>query len=208
MTPSCARACSSGGSWPARTPSIVASHAASHRRSTYAAFFEAKALEQQQRHLRHQDTAYNLEPNLKESPGGMRDLQTILWIASAAGLGETWRELAAHGLMTAGRGARDSLRHERLLDDLRIRLHYLTGRREDRLVFDVQTALARELGFADTADAPRLRAIDAALLPRGEVDSPAQRHPAAEPARAAIPGGSQRACRSTRSFRRSTSCST
>ncbi|HSS69444.1 MAG TPA: [protein-PII] uridylyltransferase [Casimicrobiaceae bacterium] len=113
-------------------------------------FFEAKALEQQQRHLRHQDTAYNLEPNLKESPGGIRDLQTILWIASAAGLGETWRALAAHGLMTVAE-AREILRQERLLEDLRIRLHYLTGRREDRLVFDVQTALARELGLADTA---------------------------------------------------------
>jgi len=113
-------------------------------------FFEAKALEQQQRHLRHQDTAYNLEPNLKESPGGIRDLQTILWIASAAGLGDTWRALAVHGLMTAAE-AREILRQERLLEDLRVRLHYLTGRREDRLVFDVQTALARELGLADTA---------------------------------------------------------
>jgi [protein-PII] uridylyltransferase len=113
------------------------------------AFYEAKALEQQQRHLRYQDTAYNLEPNLKESPGGRRDLQTILWIALAAGLGRSWRELAAHDLMTPAE-ARELARHERLIDDLRIRLHYLAGRREDRLVFDVQTALARELGFADT----------------------------------------------------------
>ena len=112
-------------------------------------FFEAKMLEQQQRHLRHQDAVYNLEPNLKESPGGIRDLQTILWIARAAGLGHTWRDLAAHGLMTSTE-AREILRHERFLDDLRARLHYLTGRREDRLVFDVQTALARELGLSDT----------------------------------------------------------
>ena len=112
-------------------------------------FYEAKALEQQQRHLRHQDTAYNLEPNLKESPGGRRDLQTILWIARAARLGHSWRELAAHGLMTPAE-ARDLARHERLIDDLRIRLHYLARRREDRLVFDVQSALARELGLKDT----------------------------------------------------------
>jgi [protein-PII] uridylyltransferase len=112
-------------------------------------FYEAKALEQQQRHLRHQDTAYNLEPNLKESPGGRRDLQTILWIARAAGFGRKWREIAAHGLMTPAE-ARELARNERLIDDLRIRLHYLTGRREDRLVFDVQAALARELGLADT----------------------------------------------------------
>jgi [protein-PII] uridylyltransferase len=115
------------------------------------AFYEAKTLEQQQRHLRYQDTAYNLEPNLKESPGGIRDLQTILWIARAAHLGRRWGELAARGLMTPAE-AREIVRHERLLDDLRARLHYLAGRREDRLVFDVQTALARELGLADTPD--------------------------------------------------------
>jgi len=112
-------------------------------------FYEAKALEQQQRHLRYQDTAYNLEPNLKESPGGLRDLQTILWIARAAGLGHTWRELARHELMTVHE-ARELARHERLINELRIRLHYLAGRCEDRLVFDVQTALAREMGLADT----------------------------------------------------------
>jgi len=113
------------------------------------AFFEAKALEQQQRHLRYQDTAYNLEPNVKESPGGLRDLQTIIWIARAAGLGHSWRALATAGLMTASE-AREVTRHERLIDDLRIRLHYLADRREDRLVFDVQTALARQLGLTDT----------------------------------------------------------
>ncbi|HWZ72957.1 MAG TPA: [protein-PII] uridylyltransferase [Casimicrobiaceae bacterium] len=113
------------------------------------AFFEAKALEQQQRHLRYQDTAYNLEPNVKESPGGLRDLQTIIWIARAAGLGHSWRSLATHGLMTVSE-AREVTRHERLIDDLRIRLHYLADRREDRLVFDVQTELAQQLGFRDT----------------------------------------------------------
>jgi [protein-PII] uridylyltransferase len=115
------------------------------------AFYEAKALEQQQRHLRYQDTAYNLEPNVKESPGGLRDLQTIVWIARAAGLGRSWHDFAARGLMT-GPEAREVVRQERLLCDLRIRLHYLAGRREDRLVFDVQTALARDFGLADTAE--------------------------------------------------------
>jgi len=114
-------------------------------------FYDAKLLEQQQRHLRHQDTAYNLEPNVKESPGGMRDLQTILWIARAAGLGRSWHELARRGLMTV-QEAREIARHERLIEELRIRLHHLSGRREDRLVFDVQSALAREMGFADTPD--------------------------------------------------------
>src|SRR5262249_56833163 len=105
------------------------------------AFYAAKVLEQQQRHLKYHDAAYNLEPNVKESPGGLRDLQTVLWIARAAGLGRSWRELAKVGLMTV-QEAREIARHERLIDELRIRLHHLSGRREDRLVFDVQSALA------------------------------------------------------------------
>ena len=113
-------------------------------------FYEAKVLEQQQRHLKYHDTAYNLEPNVKESPGGLRDLQTVLWIARAAGLGRTWRELAQAGLMTM-QEARTVSRQERLIGALRVRLHYLASRREDRLVFDQQNALAHELGLADTA---------------------------------------------------------
>jgi len=113
------------------------------------AFYDAKVLEQQQRHLKHQDAIYNLEPNVKESPGGLRDLSSVLWIARAAGFGSSWRELARNGLMTQGE-ARAVTRQERLIGGLRIRLHYLLGRREDRLVFDAQNALAAELGFTDT----------------------------------------------------------
>ena len=113
------------------------------------AFWEAKTLEQQQRHLKHHDAAYNLEPNVKESPGGLRDLQTVLWIARAAGLGRTWKELAGHGLITASE-ARAVSRQERFIGGLRARLHFLANRREDRLVFDLQTALAGQLGLADT----------------------------------------------------------
>jgi [protein-PII] uridylyltransferase len=112
-------------------------------------FYEEKTLEQQQRHLKYHDTAYNLEPNLKESPGGLRDLQTVLWIARAAGLGRSWRDLAKAGLITM-QEARTVSRQERFIGALRIRLHYLAGRREDRLVFDLQNALALELGLADT----------------------------------------------------------
>jgi [protein-PII] uridylyltransferase len=113
------------------------------------AFYDAKAIEQQQRHLRHHDAAYNLEPNVKESPGGLRDLQTVIWIARAANVGRTWRELADDGLITPTE-ARAVARQERTIADLRVRLHYLAGRREDRLVFDLQGALAAELGFVDT----------------------------------------------------------
>jgi [protein-PII] uridylyltransferase len=113
------------------------------------AFYAAKALEQQQRHLKYQDAIYNLEPNVKESPGGLRDLQTVLWISRAAGLGRSWRELARNGLMTTGE-ARAVSRQERLIGAMRVRLHYLLGRREDRLVFDAQGALAAQLGLVDT----------------------------------------------------------
>ncbi len=112
-------------------------------------FYAAKALEQQQRHLKYHDATYNLEPNVKESPGGLRDLQTVLWIACAARLGRSWQELARNGLMTVAE-ARSAARQERVIAALRVRLHYLAGRREDRLVFDEQTALAHELGLADT----------------------------------------------------------
>jgi [protein-PII] uridylyltransferase len=115
------------------------------------AFYAAKVLEQQQRHLKYDDAIYNLEPNVKESPGGLRDLQTVLWIATAAGLGRSWRELAHNGLMTMAE-ARSASRQERTIAALRVRLHYLAGRREDRLVFDLQTALAHELGLADTPE--------------------------------------------------------
>jgi len=113
------------------------------------AFFDAKRIEQQQRYNRSNNTAFNLEPNIKECPGGLRDLQTILWISRAAGLGGRWDDLAAEHLITHNE-ARQIKREELFLRSLRVRLHYLAGRREDRLLFDFQTAMAIELGFADT----------------------------------------------------------
>src|SRR5688572_8195881 len=120
-----------------------------------ASFFKAKKLEQEQRHAKHQDSPYALEPNLKEAPGGLRDMQVIQWIARAAGMtagaGRAWKDLVAHGLIERDE-ARRLARHETAFQDLRIRLHYLAGRREDRIVFDFQNALARQYGDEDSGE--------------------------------------------------------
>ena len=126
-----------------------------HKAVDPVAFFKAKKLEQEQRHAKHQDSPYALEPNLKEAPGGLRDLHVIQWMArgsgmTKAGTGQRWADLVAHGLIERGE-ARQLAQLESHLQDLRIRLHYLAGRREDRLVFDLQSALARQLGHKDTA---------------------------------------------------------
>ena len=110
------------------------------------AFFVAKTLEMRQRHHKFEDTPYALEPNIKESPGGLRDLQIILWVAKAAGYGRSWDELARKGLATALE-ARQIKANEALLSLIRARLHLLARRREDRLVFDLQTAVAESFGF-------------------------------------------------------------
>ena len=110
------------------------------------AFLDAKMLEQQQRHARFQETS--LEPNVKESAGGLRDLQNILWIARASGAGRSWSELAEAGLISDLEAAAIR-REERFLQALRVRLHYLAGRREDRLLFDHQSALAAQFGLHD-----------------------------------------------------------
>jgi [protein-PII] uridylyltransferase len=125
--------------------------AALGRAADPASFFKAKKLEQEQRHAKHQDSPYSLEPNLKEAPGGLRDLQVIQWIARASGIGRRWRDLVAHGVIEREE-ALQLARHEALLQDLRIRLHYLAGRREDRIVFDFQGTLAAELGCTDSPD--------------------------------------------------------
>ncbi|MCE9633769.1 MAG: nucleotidyltransferase domain-containing protein, partial [Methylophilales bacterium] len=108
------------------------------------AFFVAKQQEQANRHRRYNDTAYNLEPNVKEGPGGLRDLHSLLWIANGASLGATWNALVKNGLLSNAE-AKLIRRHETRLQNLRIHLHYLTNRREDRLLFDHQDTLARQL---------------------------------------------------------------
>ncbi|MEK8034814.1 [protein-PII] uridylyltransferase [Ideonella sp. DXS29W] len=110
------------------------------------AFLRAKSLEMRQRHVKYEDTPYSLEPNCKESPGGLRDLQVVMWVARAAGLGRTWSELANKGLITPFE-VKQLQRHEGTLKLIRARLHMVAGRREDRLVFDLQTAVAQSFGY-------------------------------------------------------------
>ena len=110
------------------------------------AFLRAKTLEMRQRHTKYEDTPYSLEPNCKESPGGLRDLQVLIWVARAAGLGRSWAELAANGIVTPFE-AKQLQRNEGVLKLIRARLHMIAGRREDRLVFDLQTAVAESFGL-------------------------------------------------------------
>jgi [protein-PII] uridylyltransferase len=132
------------------------------------AFFVAKTLELRQRHHKFEDTPYALEPNCKESPGGLRDLQVVLWVARAAGLGKTWDELARNGLATAFE-LRQIKSNEALLSLIRARLHVLAGRREDRLVFDLQTAVAESFGYVSQAP-------DGSRLPRRASESLMRRY--------------------------------
>jgi [protein-PII] uridylyltransferase len=111
-------------------------------------FFAAKLAEQRARHRRFDDTAYNLEPNLKEGPGGLRDIQMIAWVTQRHfGTRRLW-DLVEHSFLT-GKEHRALERGRRLLAELRFGLHVLAGRREDRLLFDHQRALAARLGYRD-----------------------------------------------------------
>ena len=116
------------------------------------AFFVAKTLELRQRHTKFEDTPYALEPNCKESPGGIRDLQAVLWVARAAHFGWNWAELGHNGLATAFEIAQIR-RNESLLFLVRARLHMIAKRREDRLVFDLQTPVAEAFGYTAPAKA-------------------------------------------------------
>ncbi|NBW50665.1 MAG: [protein-PII] uridylyltransferase [Betaproteobacteria bacterium] len=110
------------------------------------AFFVAKTLEMRQRHTKFEDTPYSLEPNCKESPGGLRDLQVILWVAKAAGYGDNWADLARGGLATEFE-VKQIERNEALLLLIRAKLHFIAKRREDRLIFDLQNAVAESFGY-------------------------------------------------------------
>lgn len=113
-----------------------------------AAFYRLKRQEMQQRHRAFQNTPYALEPNCKESPGGLRDLQLLGWLAHAAGVGRDWAEIAQSGLLTEAE--KKAIERVTLaLMRLRIELHLLTDRAEDTLRFDLQPQLAQVYGFSD-----------------------------------------------------------
>ncbi len=112
------------------------------------AFFDGKRDELRQRHARYNDTAYNLEPNLKEGPGGLRDLHTLAWMAKRLYGVPAVCDLQPIGLLGADE-AHTLSREYWALARLRIGLHLTAGRREERLLFEYQTALAKRLGLRD-----------------------------------------------------------
>jgi [protein-PII] uridylyltransferase len=113
-------------------------------------FFEAKLKEQVERHLKANDTAYNLEPNVKTGPGGLRDIQTIGWVAKRHFGAESLDGLARRGFITASE-LRRLKQAQSFLWKVRFGLHIVTGRREDRLLFDHQLKLAQTFGYEDAS---------------------------------------------------------
>ncbi len=115
-----------------------------------AEFFQAKTEEQRARHSRYHDTAYNLEPNVKGSPGGLRDIQMITWLARRHLGAKSLAELVQHNFLTEGQ-LRILTSGQAFLWRIRFGLHLLTGRREDRLLFDHQVKLSKMFGYEDAS---------------------------------------------------------
>ena len=117
-----------------------------------SAFFAAKCEEQRRRHARFGDTSDNLEPNLKDGPGGLRDLHVLGWLAL-----RSFGARSLDALIEGGQLGRDEAaaleRERRVLCRLRYGLHLVAGRREERLRFDYQKLLAQRLGYADDGKA-------------------------------------------------------
>ena len=110
-------------------------------------FFAVKMWEQLLRHAKYHDTAYNLEPNIKEGPGGLRDLQVITWVFKRHYNSETLRELIKYGFLPESEyNQLFSALH--VLWRIRYALHLITNSSEDRLIFDYQRDLARQFGFS------------------------------------------------------------
>ncbi|HEC16245.1 MAG TPA: [protein-PII] uridylyltransferase [Sedimenticola sp.] len=111
-------------------------------------FFAAKWEEQKQRHEKYGGTAYNLEPNVKEGPGGLRDIQMIGWVAKRHFGAKSMHDLVFEGFLTESE-YQDLMDGEAFLWKVRFALHLMNKRREDRLLFNYQLALAERFGFED-----------------------------------------------------------
>lgn len=111
-------------------------------------FFCAKMQEQTKRHQKFNDTAYNLEPNIKEGPGGLRDIQIIGWIAKRHFKAHTLKELVNYKFITAEEYNQLET-GQAFLWKIRFALHSIKNRREDRLLFDYQSVLAEKFGYQD-----------------------------------------------------------
>ena len=118
--------------------------------STGLGFVEAKLAERDERHERMGDTRYVLEPNIKEGKGGLRDLQTLFWIAKYLYRVDTMKDLQDQGVLTA-KDVRMFTRAEKFLWTVRCHLHYLADRAEERLTFNVQNDISARLAYADRA---------------------------------------------------------
>jgi len=114
-----------------------------------AAFFEAKMAEQRRRHHKFGDSAYKLEPNVKEGPGGLRDIQTVAWVAQRHLGVRRLHELVPRNFLTEDEYA-DLMEGRAWLWRVRFALHLLTGRAEERLLFEYQPELARQFGYHDS----------------------------------------------------------
>ncbi len=122
-------------------------------------FFQAKLDEQIQRNGKFNDTAYNLEPNIKESHGGLRDIQMIGWVAKRHFNADSLHDLVKENFLLEDE-LNTLLEGQHLLWRIRCSLHYLAGRREDRLLFDYQRDLADEFGFKNKEENSRNEAIE------------------------------------------------
>ncbi|HEX2759521.1 MAG TPA: [protein-PII] uridylyltransferase [Rhizomicrobium sp.] len=121
-------------------------------------FVEAKLAERKMRHSRQGESRYLVEPNVKEGKGGLRDLQTLYWIGKYLYHVDDAGDLVEHGVFTREE-YRIFQKAEAFLWNVRVHLHYLMNRAEERLSFDVQPSLAAALGYTDP-EKPR-RAVEA-----------------------------------------------
>ena len=116
-------------------------------------FFIAKREEQEKRHLQYHGAAYTLEPNIKASPGGLRDIQTIAWVAKRHFLADSLEELVEHHYLFPNELS-ELLETQDYLWRMRFALHFVAKRSENRLLFDYQTDVAKMMGFGDEGKAP------------------------------------------------------